>query len=273
MKSQSRLPPYKPSGNWRPGTWLPLRDHGSLFYSFCVLVKEGNFEVGVLLAKFTRPPVKSDVRFSLPPQGSFCHSTWLIKTGGTWVIQISQVTNKYDALGDRGRVRHLGCTQEAFECKDEDILGLYRRPLRGAMWVVWVGDHFKGFVWKIWVANQGQWIDGIEGVSHTSRSLFGLREWPINSAVVGVQPLEVCCGVLWVANQGHRGGGAINHFSGKAFLSNKRTCHIVWQLHWLEMKITWDLDSNRPLHNHAVFSTVVFSTPATTALAICITSK
>ena len=49
----------------------------------CVLVKEGNFEVGVLLAKFTRPPVKSDVRFSLPPQGSFCHSTWLIKTGGT----------------------------------------------------------------------------------------------------------------------------------------------------------------------------------------------
>ena len=206
MQSQSGLPPYKPSGNWRPGTWLPLRDHGSLLCSFCVLVKEGNFEFGVLLAKFTRPPVKSDVRFSLPPQGSFCHSTWLIKTGGTWVIQISQVTNKYDALGDRGRVRHLSCTQEACECKDEDILGLYRRPLRGAMWVVWVGDHFKGFVWHIWVANQGHWIDDIEAwvilqdhglgcvsgqsttlllVSSHLKSAVGCCEWPIKG-IVGV---------------------------------------------------------------------------------------
>ena len=35
-------------------------------------------------------------------------------------------------------MRYLGCTQEACECEVEDILGLYKGPLRGAMWVVWV---------------------------------------------------------------------------------------------------------------------------------------
>ena len=76
------------------------------------------------------------------------------------------------------------------------------------------GDHFKGFVRDIRVANQGHCINGIEGVSNNSRSLFGLREWPINNAIVGVQPLKSAVGCC-VANQGHCRGGTMNCFSGK----------------------------------------------------------
>ena len=126
-------------------------------------------------------------------------------------------------------MRYLGCTQEACECEVENILGVVQRAIKGRYVGGVGGDHFKGFVRDIRVANQGHCINGIEGVSNNSRSLFGLREWPINNAIVGVQPLKSAVGCC-VANQGHCRGGTMNCFSGKAFLSNKRTRRIVWQL-------------------------------------------